>query len=220
MTPRILLAPLLIFLSTSTAQANNSCEVDYAKTPKALFSLEEAAGRGALETGSINCLEAAYQSADKPTTKDKISRVMLINAYAYNTRQWAGLVNRHLDEIDQSDPAISYLYTFYLNNRKTPDYHEVIKWSEVSLERRSAWKGRTYTNRTFQLMKVRAMAATALWDGYTRGQEMAKAEEMRLQAKTFSREWLDFARSAKWDTSEAEVMCASAASAEACGITK
>jgi len=143
---------------------------------------------------------------------------LLINAYAYNTQDWAKLVNRHLAEIDQSDPAISYLYTFYLHNRKSPEFNKVIKWSEVALERRAEWKGKTYTNRTFQLMKVRALAATALWDGHARKNEGSQAEEMRLHAKTFSREWLDFARSAGWDISEAARLCASAASKEACGI--
>jgi len=215
---RCLIALALSFAHLGLAQANTTCDTNYAKTPKALTALEDEAGRGALETSRLTCLQSAYALADKITLKDKISRVLLINAYAYNTRQWATLVDRHLAEIDQSDPAISYLYTFYLNNRSSPEYHEVIKWSEVALERRSVWTGRTYTNRTFQLMKVRAMAATALWDSYTRDNEPDKAQEMRLQAKTFSREWLDFAHSANWDTTEAESMCASAASKEACGI--
>jgi hypothetical protein len=110
------------------------------------------------------------------------------------------------------------LYTFYLNNRKEPNFEKVIEWSEVALERRSEWKGKTYTNRTFQLMKVRAMAATSLWDAHSRSNASKEAEEMRLQAKTYSREWLDFARSAEWDMSEAALLCTSAASKEACGI--
>lgn len=192
--------------------------LDYASTPQTLRSLESKAGRGALPKEQISCLELSYSSADSITTKDKISRVLLINAYAYNTRDWARLVDRHLDEIDQSDPAITYLYTFYLHNRKAPDFQDVIKWSQVALERRAEWKGKTYTNRTFQLMKVRALAATALWDQHSRKNERQQADEMRLDAKTYSREWLDFARSAGWDIAEAGRLCASAASKEACGI--
>ena len=181
---------------------------DYATTPQKLQSLESKAGRGALPKDQINCLESSYTLADSITTKDKISRVLLINAYAYNTKDWAKLVDRHLAEIDQSDPAISYLYTFYLHNRKSPDFNKVIKWSEVALERRAEWKGKTYTNRTFQLLKVRALAATALWDDHARNNQSAQAEEMRLHAKTYSREWLDFARSAGWDIAEAaHAMC-------------
>ena len=212
--------PLFFLLSTLTAQANTTCTVDYAKTPKALYALEEDAGRGALGMETMECLNASYTMAEKLTTKDKISRVMLINAYAYSTKQWAELVDRHLKEVDQSDPAISYLYAFYLNNRRDPDYDAVIKWSEVALERRTYWKGTTYTNRTFQLLKVRAMAATGLWEHYAEQRDIKKSDESRLQAKTFSREWLDFAKSSGWDTTEAALMCTSAASKEACGIAE
>ena len=156
---------------------------DYATTPQKLQSLESKAGRGALPKDQINCLESSYTLADSITTKDKISRVLLINAYAYNTKDWAKLVDRHLAEIDQSDPAISYLYTFYLHNRKSPDFNKVIKWSEVALERRAEWKGKTYTNRTFQLLKVRALAATALWDDHAREQPKRTGRRNALARK-------------------------------------
>ena len=210
--------PVVFVLSLFAGQAQASCDVDYAKTPKELFSLEEAAGRGALTKETMACLDASYGAADQLTTKDKISRVMLINAYAYSTRQWAELVDRHLKEVDRSDPAISYLYTFYLSNRSEPDYDAVIKWSEVALERRAFWKGTTYTNRTFQLLKVRTLAATGLWEHYAKEGDNKRSDESRLQAKTYAREWLDFAKSSGWDTSEAALMCTSAASKEACGI--
>ena len=218
MAARISMLSTLFLILGLTHGAHASCDIDYSESPKTLQSLEDAAGRGALTKDKTACLEAAYTSAEKMTTKDKISRVLLINAYAYNTKLWADLASRHLEEIDQSDPAISYLYVFYLHNRQVPEFERVIKWSEVALVRRSEWRGRTYTNRTFQLMKVRALAATALWEQKLKASESEQAEEMRLLAKTYSREWLNFANSAGWDTTEAELLCISAANKEACGI--
>ena len=212
---------LLAFGAFSSASAQQpQCEVDYTKSTKSLQLLEEKAGRGALMPNQINCLESAYAMSEKITTKDKISRVLLINAYAYDTRNWAKLVGRHLQEVDQSDPAIAYLYTFYLNNRKKPDHQAIIKWSETSLERRAEWKGKTYTNRTFQLLKVRAVAATNRWADTANNGDTERAEEQRLEAKTFAREFLDFAKSADMETQEAAQLCITAASKEACGITE
>jgi hypothetical protein len=69
----------------------------------------------------------------------------------------------------------------------------------------------------FALHRTRAYAATLSWK---RAEEasVANREELRNRAKTYAREWLDFARSAGKDTKEAEELCISAASRQACGL--
>src|SRR5690606_31319548 len=109
--------PLVLFtaLISSVAHADATC-TDYAAEPARLQELESEASRGALSQAQKDCLEKGYAAAAEQTTKDKISRVLLVNAYAYSTKYWSKLVERHLDEVDRSDPDIAYLYAFYLFN--------------------------------------------------------------------------------------------------------
>lgn len=193
--------------------------VDYAAEPARLVELEAEASRGALPDDVKSCLEKSYAGATVLTTKAKISRVLLVNAYAYDTKTWARLVQRHLDEVERSDPNIAYLYAFYLFNRKPPVYEDVIKWSDVAMERRTEWSGDVLVARTFQLHRARTYAAYEAW----RSSEENKTptgtrEELRARAKTLAREWLDYARSAGKPTDEAEGLCVSAASRSACGL--
>jgi hypothetical protein len=201
------------------AGAANAACYDYAQDPSKLVDLEADATKGALSQDTKDCLEQNYQSASIQTTKGKISRVLLVNAYAYDTATWAKLVQRHLDEVERSDPNIAYLYAFYLYNRENPDYDAVIKWCEVALERRTEWTGDTLVGRTYQLHRTRAYAAYQAWRDAEESQKPeTDAEEARNRAKTLAREWMDFARSSGRDTHEAEELCISAASRPACGL--
>lgn len=213
MRPLTALALLLIAPAVAWGQA---CP-DYNADPGLLLDLEEAAGRGALQQGQLDCLEAAYQTATVQTTKDKISRVMLVNAYAYKTEWWAQLVQRHLDEVDRSDPNIAYLYSFYLFNRESPDYEAVIKWADVALERRQVWTGALYTHRSYKLLEARTYASYKLWEAAEAGRT-PEAEDQRNITKTYAREWLDFARSSGKETATAEEFCVQVASRKACGL--
>jgi hypothetical protein len=190
---------------------------DYNADPSKLQSLEEPAGRGALSTDDIGCLEASFKAAKIQTTKSKISRVELINAYAYDTSTWATLVKRHLDEVEQSDPNIAYLYSFYLYNRPNPDLPQVVRWAEVALERKSDWQGDVLINRVYRLNRVRTYATYQLWLDAEK-QKSANAEQLRNDSKTYAREWLDAARAGGKDTRDAETMCMSVASRQACGV--
>lgn len=212
----VMRAALLLLL---TGEARAAC-VDYASEPARLVELEGSATKGALSDEQKGCLETSYAAAQQQTTKSKISRVLLVNAYAYDTDAWVKLVQRHLDEVERSDPNIAYLYAFYLFNREKPDYEEVIRWVEVALERRTEWTGDVLVLRVLNLHRVRSYAAYEQWAAATRGspQTTPETEELRNRAKTFSREWMDFARSAGKDTKEAEQLCISAASRVACGL--
>lgn len=198
---------------------------DYNADPGQLRALEASATRGALTEPEKVCLEASYAAAKVQTTKDKISRVLLVNAYAYSTKYWAQLVQRHLDEVDRSDPDIAYLYAFYLFNTDRRNAPEVVRWTEVALERKNIWSGDVYVSRVYGLFKLRALAANALWaeaeDKRTEGDAAASAEveALRNDVKVYAREWLDFAKVAGRDTTESAALCLSAATrAIACGL--
>ncbi len=199
----------------------------YANEPKRLVDLEPYATKGALESDQKECLETSYTAAELQTTKDKISRVLLVNAYAFNTKQWAALVKRHLDEVDRSDPDIAYLYAFYLYNNNKAESDEVISWTEVALERRDTWKGDVYVTRVYGLMRLRAVAANALWElaekeraeGGSSPEVLERIDGLRNKVKTFSREWVDFAKVSGRSTKAPLALCLSAATrAKACGV--
>lgn len=204
------------------ADAAAAC-VDYAAAPGRLVELEAAASRGALGAAPIACLEESFARSTEQTVKGKISRVLLVDAYVSDTARWAQLVSRHLTDVDQSDPDIAYLYALYLYHRD-PNAHrdEVLRWSEVALDRKAAWTGQVYTARVNALLQVRALTALASWkaaeDAAVRDPAIrGAATEARNETKTLAREWLDFARSAGRDTRSALALCVSAGSAAACG---
>ena len=196
---------------------------DYNEDANLLRALEPAATKGALSEEEKKCVEQRYQEAEVQTTKDKISRVLLVNAYAYSTKDWAVLARRHLDEVDRSDPDIAYLFAFYLFNNDRNNAEEVIRWCDTALQRKDVWSGGTYVSRVYGLYKLRSIAANVLWataeDRRSAGERNTKADRLRNQVKTFSREWLDFAKVAGRDTTEASQLCLSAATrAIACGL--
>lgn len=211
-----LFASVALLVSLIAAPAQAAC-VNYSEEPARLVELEAAASRGALDEDTKTCLETSYQAATLQTTKGKISRVLLVNAYAYDTKTWAKLVQRHLDEVERSDPNIAYLYSFYLFNRPQPDYVEVIKWVDVAMERRTEWSGDVLVARTYQLQRARTYAAYEGWKAAEQKNAPDK-DDLRAKAKTYAREWLDFSRSAGKDMREAEELCVSAASRSACGL--
>jgi hypothetical protein len=126
-----------------------------------------------------------------------------------------------LSEIDQSDPDMCFKYALHLSNKRgTSSAYGVIKWSEVALERKTRWSGPTFTKRVYDLHKLRAHAANKLWQrsnedllnaGANREELAAKEERSRGRAKGLAREWLDFARAASQNTSEAMSLCVSTA---------
>ena len=213
---------VVALLGLALGNEEGAC-VDYATDPGQLVDLEPQATKGALDEGALECLEEAYTQAAEQTTKDKISRVLLVNAYALDTRVWLKLVQRHLDEVDRSDPDIAFLYAYHLHNNGTASAEEVIRWTEVGLERKQDWTGDIFVMRVYSLMKLRATAAASVWRSaeqqYAESGEPAlksEVETQRNRTKTFAREWLDFAKVAQQDTEEALGLCVSAGSKKAC----
>ncbi|MBW1880660.1 MAG: hypothetical protein JRJ84_20070 [Deltaproteobacteria bacterium] len=184
-----------------------------------LVRLEPSAMMGRLTNEQIACLEASLAAADKQTTKDKISRVLMANSWAKgDKRTWESLVKRHLEEIDQSDPDLCYKYALFLSKKGAGRAWGVIKWADVSLENRTAWVGETYKSRVYNLYKLRASAGQDLWKSAEEkhaaaptDETQSAVEEARGRTKTYSREWYEYAKASGKDTTKALQLCISAA---------
>jgi hypothetical protein len=192
---------------------------DYTKTPL-LRQLEPAASRGALSTVEVDCLEQAYTRAARLTTKNRVSRVLLVHTYVTDTVQWEALVRRHLDEVDRSDPDMAFLYAIHLHLQPDSDPEAVVRWAEVALERKQVWEGEQFVARNLALLKLRAYATARHWQQVAEDASGKVVNErtgvrpvdlLRNQTKTYAREWLDFANSAGHSTREAAELCRSAA---------
>src|SRR5690606_26170961 len=139
---------------------------------------------------------------------DKISRVLMVNAFAKGDKAtWERLVKRHLDEIDQSDPELCYKYAVHLSKSGPSRANGVIRWANTALDNRTVWQGDTYTSRVYTLYKLRAAAAQQLWQSAEKAHASEptdatrkKAEDYRSQTKVLAREWYEYAKVAGKDT--------------------
>jgi hypothetical protein len=187
-----------------------------------LIALEPMAMLGKLDGGQVRCLETALDQAQKQTTMDKLSRVLMADAYAKgDMHRWESVVARHLDMVDRSDPDLVYKFASHLAKQDVSRAKEAIRWSDVALENRSYWTGDTHVTRVNALYKIRAASAQQIWaaaeqkyiDSATDANEQERTDR-RNEAKTYAREWLEYARSSGKDTTLALQLCISAAGSE------
>ena len=184
-----------------------------------LIRLEPAAMLGKLNKGQEVCLEESLKTAAKQTEKEKISLLLMSNAYSKGDKPaWEKLVARHLDEIDQSNPDLCYKYALHLSRKGASKSYAVIRWADVALENRTVWTGDTYTSRVFSLYKLKAASAQRLWQDAEAAhanaptdQTKGKVTETRDMTKVFSREWYEYAKVAGKDANTALQLCMSAA---------
>jgi hypothetical protein len=199
---------------TTTSLSDDSCDV--------LTKLEPKAMLGKLSKGHVTCLEERLGKESKQTGKDKISRILMTNAYASGDRRtWEKLVKRHLDQIDQSDPDICYKYALHLSRKGPGRAKGVIRWAQVALDNRFNWTGNTYKSRVYSLYKLKAQAGQRLWqaaselyNGNPSPDNKGKLEKARNETKVMARAWLDYAREAGKDHTKALQLCVSAAGTE------
>lgn len=186
-----------------------------------LVTLEPAALMGKLNEGQRSCLEERIRNTGTITQKDKISRVLLINAEASGSKkEWERLAKRHLEDIDRSDPNLCFKYAQHLSRGGVGRAWGVIKWADYALENKSQWSGTTYKTRVYALYQLKSEAAMKLWEdankklvdaGADREEWAGKEEKYRGMAKDYSREWLDYARASNQDTKKPMSLCVSAA---------
>jgi len=180
--------------------------------------IEMKAMVGQLSTDSIECLEDRLKTSVHQTTRDKVSRLIIANAFGSgDMSQWERRVAQHLKEVSQADPDMCYKYASHLFKRSPGRHAEVIYWSNRAMENRHAWKGDSYVSRVYALHKMRSNASLKAWE--MAGQHFAaspstaaqQAEEIaRIETKTYAREWIDYSSEAGRDSTPAVHLCISA----------
>lgn len=183
-----------------------------------LLPLEPKAITGELAPDLVACIESRLEEEPLLTTKDKLSRMLLVNADAKgDMAEWTRLAARHLEDFDRSDPDLCFKFALVLSRGPLDDAELVLKWADYALENKHNWEGPTYMSRVYNLHRLKAETAVRLWhdaeddfmEERTEENELA-AEKLRGQAKDFSREWLDYARSSAQPVDRPFVLCESA----------
>lgn len=190
-----------------------------------LVKIEPRAITGELSEVERACIEGRIVAEKKQTTRDKLSRVLLIDADARgDSARWKQLATRHLDGIDRSDPDLCFRYALALSRGSLDDAEDVVRWVDVALENKHAWEGPKHMARVYGLLQLKAEMSARLWaeaeaDFLEERSDAnsAEAEFARGTAKTSAREWLDQARATEQSTDRARVLCeAAAGTQEAC----
>lgn len=185
-----------------------------------LIKLEPAAMSGTLSPEQTACIESKITMSSRQTERDKLSRVLLANAESRgDVAEWMRLAERHLQDVDRSDPDLCFRYALTLSRTGTlEDGEEVLHWIGYALENKQAWEGPTYISRVYNLFRLQAEVATRMWidaeQDYQdeRSEENAvNAEDFRGLAKNAAREWLDYARASGQDPERAYALCQAAA---------
>lgn len=183
-----------------------------------LVALEPKAILGELTPDLVACLDSRIAEEPLLTTKDKLSRMLMVNADAKGDLvDWTRLAARHLEDFDRSDPDLCFKFALVLSRGEIEDAELVLRWSDYALENKHVWDGPTYMSRVYNLLRLRAETATRLWhdaegdfiDERTEDNELA-AERYRGLAKDLAREWLDYARVSAQPIDRAFVLCESA----------
>ena len=184
-----------------------------------LVALEPKAITGELTPELTSCLETRITQETSLSTKDKISRMLLVDADAKgDVATWTKLAARHLEDFDRSDPDLCFKFALVLSRGDIEDAELVLKWSDYALENKHVWEGPTYMSRVYNLLRLKAETATRLWHDAEEDfmeertdENGAEADRYRGLAKDLSREWLDYARTSAQPEERAHALCESAA---------
>lgn len=183
-----------------------------------LLALEPRAITGELTPDLTACLESRIDEEKLLTTKDKLSRMLMINADAKgDLGEWTRLAARHLEDFDRSDPDLCFKFALVLSRGDIEDADLVLRWSDYALENKHTWEGPTYMSRVYNLLRLRAETAVRVWHDAEadfideRSEEhAAESDRYRGLAKDFAREWLDYARTSAQPFDRAVSLCESA----------
>ena len=218
------LGPQTVVLETKPTELMDPIEVQESMQPDCLGLriLEPKAMLGRMTEEEVSCIESRISGSRQIVEKDRLSRVLMANAFASGDTRHLTLLRRHLDQIDRSDPDLAYKYAYALHKEGVSQAKEVVRWSQVALDGKSKWTGGTYQRRVYTTMKMRAVAAYQLWESaekdYATQPTPTRArlkEKRRGIAKSYAREWLGFSVLAERETHGARALCRSVASTEA-----
>ncbi|MDP2305789.1 MAG: caspase family protein [Pseudomonadota bacterium] len=183
-----------------------------------LLALEPKAITGELTPDLTACLESRIDEEPLLTTKDKLSRMLMIDADAKSDLvEWTRLAARHLEDFDRSDPDLCFKFALVLSRGEIEDAELVLRWADYALENKHIWEGPTYMSRVYNLLRLRAETSVRMWHDAEadfideRSEENAgAAERYRGLAKDCSREWVDYARTSAQPVDRAVALCESA----------
>lgn len=207
-------------LASYDLNAGAQLDADVVEPCDDLIAIEEPAMMGKISAGQLNCLENRLLTERLQTTKNKISRLLMVNAEAKGDKEkWASLMARHLEDIDRSDPDLCFRYAIYLYRQNIEDQEESLRWADYALENKQTWEGDEFVKKVTGLYKLRAEAAANLWQNAektlaqeTNPENDEMAREYRGLAMDYAREWLDYARATRSkNIDRAYNMCISAA---------
>lgn len=185
-----------------------------------LVAIEGPAMLGELSPGQRLCLDRRISTERLQTGKDRISRLLLVDAEARgDAAEWERLMIRHLYDIDRSDPDLCFRYAIHLHRTRDLELSEdAFHWADIALENKDRWEGEAHVKKVYGLLRLRAEAGNRLWqDAEKRYSKEATPDndadvrEFRGLAKHSAREWLDYARAANQPSDKAFQMCQSAA---------
>ena len=189
-----------------------------------LLGLESAAMMGELSSEHQACLDRRVVAERLQTDKAQVSKLLLVNAEAAGDRaEWQRLMQRHLEDIDRSEPDLCFAYALFLHRKgELEDAEDVVRWAGYALENKQAWQGKDHVAKVLGLLRLRSESANQLWiqaeKAYRRdGSEESEAisEAYRGWTKDFAREWLDFSRAANDASKRARQMCEAASGSAA-----
>lgn len=184
-----------------------------------LEALLPLAAEGRLGADKAACVGRRIEAEDSQTTRDKLSRVLLVDAEARgDDAAWMALAARHLERIDRSDPDLCYKYALRLSRGEVEDAGEALRWAEIALENKSRWVGPTFVARLYALYRIRAESAERLWAEAEAEAVATPAEAdpdqlavLRGQTRDYAREWLQYASASGQPTERPRQLCESAA---------
>lgn len=186
-----------------------------------LIGLEPKALLGKLTKDEVSCLERSLRHSTRQVSRDKISRVLVADAYAkQKMHRWEAAMRRHLTDIDRSDADLCYIFARYLARQGPDRSTETIRWVELAMANQKKWSGQLRVERVYALMRLRAIAAQQRWYQAEKHfmQDPSRARQKvamvwRNRTKTYAREWLDYSLNdeVNLDPSVAFQICFSAA---------
>lgn len=172
--------------STLFAQVSDDCPPD---------AVAEQAEIGALTGAQLACAEITIgQSATPAALKNELSLALIANARALQDPSWAGLVERHLADIDPTNPSLSLRLARIRHDEGRAA--EALRLAEVALTHRADWPPSTYASRTLVAHQLRTSAAQSVWRDLLEQQAGRPVlEEARGLVVTAAEDWLTYERS-------------------------
>jgi hypothetical protein len=182
------------------------------------------ANKGKLTKDQVACVQKSLSQAQYSADQARLSLVLISNAQArQEVDNWEWLVARHLESIDDENPALAYRYALHLYQKGRASYPDALVWANTALGQRAAWSGSVYHERVTRLYKLRAAAAQALWqqaeDEWSRSPSDSARENVistRERTRQMALEWYRYAAETGMDASTALQLCANASIGESC----